>query len=117
MDMMLLGETIAGNTDTEGYYTGFWMPSGGSVGVAAYEVFVVSAANAFKVYLQTKSSDDDDSGLSVSDIGNQTVGASTGVFKFDVTGAKDLVRYRVQDLSGTGNYLHIQFAQPLWSPN
>lgn len=115
MDMMLLGETIASLGEDSLYYTGFWMPAGGNDGVAAVEVFLLSAASKFKVYLQTKSSDQADS--SASDIGNVTPSSTTPqTYKFDVASAKDLVRYRVEVLEA-GHYAHLQFCQPLWAPN
>ena len=113
MDMMLLGETLVVSGEVGNYY-GFWMPASGNDGVAAVEVFFNSAANAFKVYLQTKSSDQDDSGAT--DIGNVTVSStSPQVYKFDVTPAKDLVRYRVEALQDGA--MHFQACQPLWAPN
>ena len=114
MDMMMLGETIASNGDM--LYFGFWMPAGGNDGVAGVEIFNVSSSNTFHVYLQTKSSDDDDNGATVADIGNTTISSTTPqLYKFDVNDAKDLVRYRVEAVSAGS--AHLQFSQPLWSPN
>lgn len=116
MDMMLLGETIASDESGDTDYYGFWMPAGGNDGVAAVEVFLLSTASAFKVYLQTKSSDEADPGPSSNLIGNVTLSSTTPqLYKFDVNGAKDLVRYRVEMLD-VGS-VHLQFSQPLWSPN
>ena len=112
MDMMLLGELVANSAASQNYY-GFRMPAGGNDGVAAIEVFEQSGSDSYKVYLQTKSSDAADSAATA--IGNATI-ASTGVTKFDVSNAQDLVRYRVESL-GDGVFMHFQFAQPLWSPN
>ena len=115
MDMALLGETIAANGVVT--YTGFWMPAGGNRGAAGVEVFQNSVANAFVVHLDTKKSDQDDS--SASSIGNVTVTAVTttmaAVYNFDVSAARDLVRYRV--VSTKSGIVHLQFAQPLWQPN
>lgn len=113
MDPLLLGETVA--SDGAVKYEGFWMPAGGNDGVAAIEVFYVSAANQYTVHLDTKSSDEDDSGAS--SIGSQLVDSTTpGLFQFKVTNAQDLVRYRVVNSTGSA-VMHFQLSQPLWSPN
>jgi hypothetical protein len=114
MDIMLLGETFQANAG-EGV-TGFWMPAGGNNGVAAVEVFYVSAASVFDVIMETKSSDQADS--SAAQIGSVTISSTTpGVQKFDVADAKDLVRYRVGCSDDATQRIHFQFAQPLWAPN
>lgn len=116
MDLAILGEIIraAGASQTS---TGFWMPAGGNDGVAGVEVFFNSTANAFTVHMDTKSSDQVDS--SASSVGSVVISSVTttspATYKFDVTNAKDLVRYRV--LSASGGVVHLQFAQPLWHPN
>ena len=113
MDMMLLGETIAANASNQ-THTGFWMPAGGNDGVAGVEVFLQTAANAFTVHLDTKSSDEPDS--AATSIGNVTLTSTSAAnYKFDVSNAKDLVRYRV--VSAMAAKAHLQFAQPLWQPN
>jgi hypothetical protein len=116
MDLTLLGENInapaAGKT-----FTGFWMPAAGNEGVAGLEVFFNSAANAFTVHLDTKSSDETDA--AATSIGSVAISAVTTTtsttYKFDVNNAKELVRYRV--VSGKQGCAHLQFAQPLWQPN
>lgn len=117
MDMMLLGETVQTDGDQTANYTGFWMPAGGSKGVAGVEVFLLTAASGLNVSMETKSSNDADSGAT--SIGNLTLSStSAGQYTFSVTGARDLVRYRVQDTGGgTATLAHLQFAQPLWQPN
>lgn len=120
MDMMLLGETVR-LVDGE-QLLGYWMPSGGSEGVAAVEVFYATVANRFTIVMDTKSSDDDDSaadaGTSIIGTVNIT-GTGRAMYKFDVTDAMDLVRYRVlvDDGSALAAIMHFQFSQPLWSPN
>lgn len=112
MDMTLLGETLVLIGD-ESYY-GFWMPAGGNDGVAGAEVFYNSVANACTVHLETKSSDAADSGAA--SIGSVSISStSAATYKFDVTNAKDLVRYRVEGVNS--GRIHLQFAQPLWQPN
>lgn len=113
MDIMLLGETLTAD-DAGQDNIGFWMPAGGNEGVAAFEVFFATGADAFEVSLDTKSSDQDDS--SATTIGSQAItSASPQCYKFDVADAQDLVRYRVT--SHRGGTVHMQFAQPLWQPN
>jgi len=113
MDMMLLGETIvAAGADQD--YLGFWMPAGGNDGVAGLQVFYSSATSAFQVFLETKKSDEADS--DAGPIGNAYITAATPQsYKFDVTQAEDLVRYKVTSLKAGA--VHLQFAQPLWQPN
>ncbi|MCR9248753.1 MAG: hypothetical protein NXI31_27300 [bacterium] len=118
MDMLILGELMAhastggGTTVLEGY----WMPAGGNDGVAGAEVFFASAASAFTIKMETKSSDAADS--SVTTIGSATVSSVTpGVTKFDVADARDLVRYVVESSHESDAYLHFQLSQPLWAPN
>jgi hypothetical protein len=115
MDMSLLGETIYAPAINQKNY-GFWMPAGGNDGVAGCEVFYNSGGGAFTVYLETKSSDQDDS--SAAPIGNVSVSAASAAattYKFDVNNARDLVRYRID--STRNGYIHLQFAQPMWQPN
>ena len=109
------------NAGTSPYF-GFWMPSPGSNGIGAVEVFYVSASNAFEVVIETKSSDDDDGAVGAP-IGNVTINNTVTIpgppliFKMEIAGAMDLIRYRVNTIAGTGEYVHLQFCQPLWSPN
>jgi hypothetical protein len=113
MDMLLLGEMIIASAGSQ-THTGFWMPAGGNDGVAGVEVFYQSTTSGFTVHLDTKSSDQADS--SASSIGSVTLtSAAAANYKFDVTNALDLVRYRV--VSGKAATVHLQFAQPLWQPN
>jgi len=113
MDPMLLGETISSSAAAITHF-GFWMPSGGSSGVAAVEMFRISAANHYQVYMVTKSSNQVDSDQE--EIGDVVINSTTpGVFKFDVSGARDLVRYKVKSAAAAS--IHLQFAQPLWAPN
>lgn len=119
MDMMLLGETVRLVANEQ--LLGYWMPSGGSEGVAAVEVFYATAANSFVVVMDTKSSDDKDAaadaGTSIIGTINVT-GTGRAVYKFDVVDAKDLVRYRIiVDAEADPAIMHFQFSQPLWSPN
>ena len=113
MNPMLLGETLmAGSSDT--VHEGFWMPAGGNNGVAAIEIFNMSAANAVTVKMQTKSSDENDS--NPTEIGTATVASTApGITKFDVDNAQDLVRYTVT--VNRSSSVHFQLAQPLWAPN
>ncbi len=118
MDLTLLGENI--NAPAGGKtVTGFWMPAGGNDGVGGLEVFYNSAANAFTVYMDTKSSDEVDPVAPAGEIGSVAISAVTTTtpvsYKFDLTNAKELVRYRV--VSGKAGVAHLQFAQPLWQPN
>jgi hypothetical protein len=115
MDMLLLGETINAPAIGQNNY-GFWMPAGGNDGTASVEAFLNTVASAFKVHLETKSSDKDDS--TAASIGNTTITAATGTatrYSFDVSAALDFVRYRVESLKA--GLVHLQFAQPLWQPN
>ena len=118
MDMMILGETFSGKT-TAKTFVGFWMPAGGSAGVAAVEVFHNSTASAFSWVLETKSSDDPDS--AAEELGSPVVVTSTGstvtTYQAAVSGAKDQVRYKLKFLGTTAGSIHLQFAQPLWQPN
>ena len=118
MDTMILGETIAHNDAEEiTTYLGFWMPSGGSEGVGACETFLVSTASVFTIRMETKSSDDADPATPVF-IGSQTISKTTpDVHKFDLTDAKDLVRYVIECSSEAVEHLHFQLCQPLWAPN
>lgn len=114
MDLMLLGETIQSNTANRDHY-GFWMAAGGNDGVAGVEVFHYFGSFGHTVSLQTKKSDEAD-GAAVS-VGSASIGAA-GIVKFNVTNAKDLVRYRIHfDLDEGASSLHVQICQPLWSPN
>lgn len=115
MDMTILGEIVVA-ADRGQMTTGYWMPAGGNDGVAGLEVFLNTVASAFKVHLDTKSSDEDDS--AAASIGSVTVSAAGSTpqgYKFDVAEAKDLVRYRVESLDP--GIVHLQFSQPLWQPN
>jgi hypothetical protein len=113
MDMMLLGELVSAANAGQ-MSTGFWMPAGGNEGVGGVETFLLTFASGFDVHLDTKSSDEDDS-AAVS-IGSVTLSSTTPQsYRFDVTDAKDLVRYRVE--SQRQAVVHLQFAQPLWQPN
>jgi hypothetical protein len=117
MDMMLLGETVRGISDSVSFY-GYWMPAGGNNGVCAIETFLVSAANLFLIDFETKSSDQVDS--AVTSIGNVTISSTTPqCYKFDFSNAKELVRYVVTPAgtAGTDQFMHFQFCQPLWAPN
>ena len=114
MDMLLLGETILSNQNNRNHY-GFWLPAGGNEGVAAVEVSRLSTTNVYTVTLQTKESDEDDS--AAASAGSVTV-AATGITKFDVANAKDLVRYKISYPSGSNlESMHVQLCQPLWAPN
>lgn len=115
MDMMILGELIRADA-TGTVCTGFWMPSGGVEGVAGIEVFkVTGSGTSFTIELQTKSSDEADP--TSGNIGSAAIaGGATGLIKFDVAAAKDLVRYVVTTTT-TGVWMHAQFMQPMWAPN
>jgi hypothetical protein len=116
MDMMLLGETILDFTDAAGVEYGFWMPARGNKGVAGVEVFRLSTANAFDVDLETKSSDEADS--AATSIGSVTLSSTTPqVYKFDVSDAKDLVRYKITTAAESMESVHLQFTQPMWAPD
>lgn len=116
MDFMILGETVAAQAASSPDMIGYWMPARGNDGVAAIEVFYVSNTSVFTVHLDTKSSDDADS--AASSIGNTTVSSTTPqIFKWDVSNAKDLVRYRIVPAGEDSEYMHFQFAEPLWAPN
>ena len=113
MDMMILGETVTASAASQNFY-GFWMPAGGNDGVGGCEVFYASSAAVFTVHLETKSSDESDA--SPSSIGSVSISSTTpGNYKFDVSNALDLVRYRV--VSSRDATIHLQYAQPLWAPN
>lgn len=118
MDLMLLGETIVSNSGSSGanrVHYGFWMPAGGNQGVAAVEVFRQSTISVYTVTLQTKKSDEADS--AAASVGSTTI-TDLGVTQFFVSGAKDLVRYKISYPSGSGpESMHVQLCQPLWSPN
>ena len=115
MDNMILGETIQ-LSSTNQSLEGFWMPAGGNDGVGGVEVYYVGSADAFKVHVDTKKSDEADSGAS--SIGSVTINLATPkLYKFDLVNAQDLVRYRVERLSNGVEFVHLQFSQPLWSPN
>jgi ApbE superfamily uncharacterized protein (UPF0280 family) len=115
MDMMLLGETVVASATSQ-KNLGFWMPAGGNDGVGGVEVFYASHGGAFDVGMETKSSDEADA--AATSIGSVSIGSSTttpATYKFDVTNAKDLVRYAVT--STRDARIHLQYAQPLWHPN
>jgi hypothetical protein len=111
MDMMILGETIRSNVDGT-TFLGFWMPARGNDGVGAIETFLVNGTG-FTVKMQTKTSDATDAGAA--DIGSASIGTTLGITKFDVTNAKDLVRYVI--VGPANQYMHFQFLQPQWAPN
>lgn len=116
MDLTLLGENINASA-TGKTFTGFWMPAGGNDGVAGLEVFLNTVASTFTVYMDTKSSDEIDA--DAGPVGSVVITAVTTTtpvnYKFDVTNAKELVRYRA--VSSKAGVAHLQFAQPLWQPN
>lgn len=112
MDMNLLGELIVASGAQDN--RGFWMPAGGNDGVGGVEVFLLTATSSFDVSMETKSSDEAD--ISAIPIGSVTISSTTPQnYKFDLTNAKDLVRYVVSTRQ-TGK-IHLQIAQPLWHPN
>lgn len=91
------------------------MPAGGNDGVAGVEVFQYTGSFGHTVSLQTKKSDEADS-AAVS-AGSASI-SGTGITKFDVANAKDLVRYRIRfDLDVSSSSMHVQLCQPLWAPN
>ena len=115
MDMSLLGETIYAPAAAQRTY-GFWMPAGGNDGVAGCEVFYNNSGDAFTVYLETKSSDEDDSmAAAIGNVSISATGFTPTQYKFDVNDAKDLVRYLLY--STKAGYVHLQYAQPMWQPN
>jgi len=116
MDSMILGETIQ-LTASGDSLDGHWMPAGGNDGVGGVEVFYVSSADVFKVHIDTKKSDETDA--AASSIGSVVIDVTTPkLHKFEVKNANDLVRYRVERVGADGmEFVHLQFSQPLWSPN
>jgi len=116
MDMMLLGETVRGTGDASATsYLGYWMPAGGNNGVGAVEIFLVSSANVVQVEVDTKSSDAVDPGGTASTA--VTVDSTDPkIYRFPIANAKDMVRYKLT-ITGASDYVHFQFAQPLWLPN
>ena len=97
-------------------HEGFWMPASGNDGVAAIEIFHMSAASAVTVKMETKSSDGTDTSPTPTTIGTQVVTSTTpDVTRFPVEDAQDLVRYTVT-VSATSS-AHFQLCQPLWAPN
>ncbi|MCA8975787.1 MAG: hypothetical protein KDC98_13780 [Planctomycetes bacterium] len=116
MDMLILGETLAHAAAGSTRYEGFWMPAEGNNGVAAVEVYAVANANSWTVKLETKTSNENDTGAG--SIGSQAIDSTTPkVFKFDVNNAQDLVRYVLECSNESADFIHFQFCQPLWSPN
>jgi len=116
MDSMILGETIQLKTSGDSL-DGYWMPAGGNDGVGGIEVFYVSKSDAVEIHMDTKKSDETDA-AAVS-IGSVVIdGVTPQLYKFEVKNANDLVRYRVKHV-GTedAEFVHLQFSQPLWSPN
>jgi hypothetical protein len=116
MDSMILGETIQLKASGDSL-EGFWMPAGGNDGVGGVEVFYVSGADVFKVHIDTKKSDETDA--AASSIGSVVIdGTTPKLYKFDVSNGNDLVRYRVEQVGKEdAEFVHLQFSQPLWSPN
>ena len=113
MDPLLLGETLRGKTVT---YRGFWMPTQGCTGVGAIQVFLISGASKFRVDAETKSSNDDDS--AASNAGSLTLTGTPGSYSFDLSKGRDLIRYTLTGLdASTDQYIHFQFAHPLWQAN
>ena len=117
MDMMILGETIKGQSPD--VYYGFWMPSGGNDCTGGVEVFVVSATSKFTLKLQTKNSEDVDPASGSGIIGTQSINAGApAIFRLNATGAKEWVRYIITaDDMSTDQYMHFQLLQPQWIPN
>jgi predicted nucleic acid-binding Zn-ribbon protein len=112
MDMNILGELIVASGAQDS--NGFWMPAGGNDGVGGVEVFLNTVTESFEVSVETKSSDQADS--SATPIGSVTIDSTTpGNYKFNLTNAKDLVRYVVS--ATKAGKIHFQVAQPLWHPN
>lgn len=115
MDAMILGETILLDADG-GMLEGFWMPAGGNDGVGGVEVFYVEGDGDFTVHMDTKKSDETDAGAS--SIGSVNIDSTTPkLYKFDLSNAQDLVRYRVVRTKEGPAFVHLQFSQPLWSPD
>jgi hypothetical protein len=117
MDINLLGELIVASAAQTS--NGFWMPAGGNDGVAGVEVFLNTDASAFSVSVQTKSSDEADPAAGVGIIGSVTIASVTTAapvtYKFDLSNAKDLIRYVIT--SSRAGKVHMQLAQPLWHHN
>ena len=116
MDMAILGELIAASAAGQSF-RGFWIPAGGNDGVAGCEVFYNSSADSFLLYMETKSSDGDDSTASnIGVVSIATAGSTITTYKFDLKDAQDLVRYRLESQKSNVR-VHLQFAQPMWNPN
>ncbi len=113
MDPMLLGETLSTSAANKKFY-GFWMPAGGNDGVGGADVFRCSADGDFKLYMETKSSDQKD-GDATTMSASATIDAAPALYKFDLAAARDLVRYRLE--SQAVGSIHFQFTQPMWAPN
>jgi hypothetical protein len=115
MDMLLLGETLVASADSQ-RFPGFWMPAGGNDGVAGVEVFYADKDDAWEVVMETKSSDEADSAATaIGSVGIAGATTTPAIYNFDVSDAKDLVRYLVFSLEAAR--IHLQVAQPLWHPN
>jgi hypothetical protein len=114
MDSLILGETIRGKSPQ--LYYGFWMPAQGNDGAGGIEIFAISASK-FTAKLQTKTAEDVDPAASSNIIGSAALSA-TGVTRFAVSNAKELVRYIVtaDDLS-VDQYMHFQCLVPQWAAN
>lgn len=115
MEPMILGETLTIPAATQ--YSGFWMPSGGSDGVAAFEVFFVSGTSLV-VGVESKNSEAADPAPLTAVVGFY-FGAITspGIFNFELVDAKDLVRYALSNTGLSPVTVHIKFARPAWAPN
>lgn len=117
MDMMILGEVIRGKKGVVCY--GFWMPAQGNDGSGGIEVSAASGLPTakFTVSLQTKTDEDVDPAATANLIGSASITA-TGVTRFAVANAKQLVRYVVAaEDTVTDQYMHFQFLAPQWADN
>ncbi len=115
---MLIGQTVTGPASPAKatYYTP-WFPRQGNSLSAVIQVLKSSGAFAMTVQLQTKNQEQSDASAALlgSSFNVTTVGTSTS--SAPVTGALELVRYRLE-LNGTpACWVHFRSNPPIWQPN
>jgi hypothetical protein len=116
MDPLILGQAILGKSPAVFY--GYWMSAVGSDGAGAIKVYYVSGATKFTVKLQTKTSEDADNPSASADIVGSSAITGTGITRFQVSNAKEWVRYLVTaDDVSTVQTMHFDFLPPEWVRN
>lgn len=128
---MIIGHTIRApyNGGTATYFSP-WFPRMGTKAVFGCNLIASAgvATSGFRVYVQTKKSEDDNESTSVVDVGNQIVPTATAdsVEAFELgnpidgtsgsAGFRDLVRYKyvLQSAASARGWVHFRMLEPTW---